>query len=159
MSVGVRSEALATACDDLQAQLEAGDRSMRHLDHDVLLLDEALQAAFVHADRMGNLQLHMRELRANMREQREALREVRRAAHLLCDSVARARERLTSLVEEKATLDANDAALRGEQARLQTLTDVVNHHDAENSHVSQTGLHDVRSRPLESRTTRLDPPT
>ena len=158
MCDGDRSAALTTACDDLQAQLEAGDRSLRHLDHDLLLLHESLQAAFVHAGKIGSLQLHMKELRANMREQRDALREVRRAARALCASLEHTRRNVASLATETAVSDHTAAAL-GEQTRLETPTHVVGHDDAEKSHAGQTGPDDARSRPLASRTTRLNPAT
>jgi septal ring factor EnvC (AmiA/AmiB activator) len=112
--------ALTTACDDLQAQLEAGDRSMRHLDYDVSQLQWILHTAMMHAEKIGNLQRHMRELRANMREQRQALREVRRAAHLLCGAAESAREAIATLTAEQRAADANDAALLPEDEASRT---------------------------------------
>ena len=142
---GERS-ALTTACDDLQAQLEAGDRSMRHLDQDLSSLHEALQAAFVHAEKIGDLQRHMRELRANMREQRQALGEVRRAARALCASMTRTRESVASLVDEKVALDANHDMVAAD-------------HGAGKPHADQTERFDYETRPLASRMTKRDPAT
>ena len=127
VSEGERS-ALTTACDDLQAQIEAGDRSMRHLDHDVSQLQGTLHTAMVHAEKIVSLQGHMRELRANMREQRQALREVRRAAHSLCDAVESARTALATLSAEERAADRNDAALLAEDERVrETRTNITGH--------------------------------
>jgi hypothetical protein len=104
MTAGDRSVLLTTACDDLQAQLEAGDRSARHLDEDlVLLAATAGSTATSNANTLAALQQHLNELRRNMREQRVALREVRAAAHAVCGSMARARDTM------KALKDQNDA--------------------------------------------------
>jgi phage-related tail protein len=120
--------ALTTACDDLQAQLEAGDRSMRHLDYDMSQLQGILHTAMVHTEKIGNLQRHMRELRANMREQRQALREVRRAAHLLCGAAESARQAIAMLTAEQRAADANDAALLPEDGSVQdTRTTITGH--------------------------------
>ena len=146
MSNGDRAAALATACDDLQAQLEAGDRSMRHLDDDMLLLHDALQAAFAHAERIGSLRRHMRELRANMREQRQALREVRRAAQLLCESIARARDSVASLADETPALPCSP--------------DIVAHDDvAANVGAESSAGSDYETPWLASSTTKRDPAT
>jgi hypothetical protein len=104
MTSGDRSALLTTACDDLQAQLEAGDRSARHLDEDlVLLAATAGSTATSNANTLAALQRHLNELRRNMREQRVALREVRAAGHALCASMARTRDSM------KALKDQNDA--------------------------------------------------
>jgi chromosome segregation ATPase len=113
-----RAAALTTACDDLQAQLEAGDRTARHLDRDVNALTEAVQVARVHTETLADLQRHLHDLRANMREERLALSEVRKAARTLCASVARARETMTTLAQEKQALEAAHAALVTECQRL-----------------------------------------
>jgi len=127
MSEGDRS-ALTTACDDLQAQIEAGDRSMRHLDHDLSQLQGTLHTAIVHAEKIVSLQGHMRELRANMREQRQALREVRRAAQSLCEAVESARTALAALKAEERAADRNDAALLAEGDHVQeTRTNITGH--------------------------------
>ncbi len=114
MSESDRSDAITTACDDLQAQIEAGDRSMRHIDHEVELLNEAISLGLVHADRLGNLQRRMNEMRTHMLEQRTALREVRKAARTLCASVARARERTATLANEQAVLERDHPTVRAE---------------------------------------------
>jgi chromosome segregation ATPase len=111
MSEGERSIALTTACDDLQAQLEAGDRSVRHLDHDLSELRQALAKAFAQAETLGNLHRHMSELRAHMREQRQALREVRRAAYTLSCSIAQTREGIAALAEQTSELERSHAEL------------------------------------------------
>jgi predicted nucleic acid-binding Zn-ribbon protein len=110
MSEGDRSIALTTACDDLQAQLEAGDRSFRRLDNDVSCLGEALRSAANHTETIASLLRHLNELRGNMREQRSALREVRKAAAKLCTTVAEARDTMTTLADGKQALDDAHAA-------------------------------------------------
>jgi hypothetical protein len=114
MSTGDRSFPLTTACDDLQAQLEAGDRSVRHLDEDLVVLLAALTPTDPHPATLADLQRHLSDLRQNMHEQRTALREVRAAARSLCASVARARETMKALHEEndereRTTADQRDA--------------------------------------------------
>ena len=155
------SVALTTACDDLQAQLEAGDRSLRHLDHDLALLKDVLQTAFVHAERLGNLQRHLTELRDNMREQRDALREVRRAARTVCASVAQTREGMASLANERAALERNHAALLSDQERLHgTPGDVPGHEaHAEKLRDHRTALADFRKHLLASHPVKPDPAT
>jgi predicted nucleic acid-binding Zn-ribbon protein len=117
MSEADRSFALATACQDLQAQLEAGDRSLRHVDHDLTLLREALHAAVTHTATLTDLQQHLNELRGTMREQRSALREVRRAAAKLCATIAQARETMTMLADQKEALEQTHATLLADDAR------------------------------------------
>ncbi len=105
-----RSMPLIVACDDLEAQLEAGDRSVRHINDDLTTLDALLVAVLEQTSTLANLRRHMRELRANMQEQRQALREVRRAATVLCAPVLISRqhtivlEEETRVVEEKAAV-------------------------------------------------------
>jgi chromosome segregation ATPase len=118
MSEVDRAAALRTACDDLQAQLEAGDRTARHLDRDLNALTDAVQIARVHTETLADLQRHIGDLRANMREERAALSEVRKAARTLCASVARARETMTAFAHEKQVLEATQAALVAECQRL-----------------------------------------
>lgn len=114
MSDSERSVALTTACDDLQAQLEAGDRSLRHLDHDLTLLREALRTATSQTHSLTDLYRHLAELRGNMREQRTALREVRRAATRLCATMAQTRDRMELLTDEQRALEQTQAALLAE---------------------------------------------
>jgi predicted nucleic acid-binding Zn-ribbon protein len=118
MSEGDRSFALATACDDLQAQLEAGDRSVRQLDRDIARLRDAVRAAVIQSETLSSLQRHLTDLRANMAEQRSALREVRRAARTLCETVAQARGRMTAIADEKDALERRHAAIVAEQTHL-----------------------------------------
>ena len=122
MSEGDRSIALTTACDDLQAQLEASDRSLQHLKYDLILLQDTLKTAIERADTLGGLRHHLNELRGNMREQRAALREVRQAASKLCESMTHACEEMVRLAREKETLAATHAALIAEHRRLQDLS-------------------------------------
>jgi chromosome segregation ATPase len=117
MSASDRSVLLTTACDDLQAQLEASDRSFRHIDHDLTALRETLRATVVHSDTLARLQQHLADLRGNMREQRSALREVRSAATKLCATVVQARNEMATLAEDKHALESTHAALLNEHAR------------------------------------------
>jgi predicted nuclease with TOPRIM domain len=126
MSDSDRSIALTTACDDLQAQLEAGDRSVRHIDDDLTLLREALHTAVTQVSTLTDLQRHIADLRANMAEQRTALREVRRAATKLCATVSQAREQMETLADETQVLEPTNEALRSEHARrLNRLPDPI----------------------------------
>jgi chromosome segregation ATPase len=118
MSDGERSIALTTACDDLQAQLEAGDRNVRHIDHDLTMLRDALRVTVVQTETLAALQRHIGDLRANMREQRFALREVRRAATTLCATIAQTREEMESLADESKLLPRTHQAMLNEPARL-----------------------------------------
>lgn len=137
MSDSDRSQALNTACDDLQAQLEAGDRSFRHLDHDLLLLREALRTAASHTHTLNDLYRHLAELRGNMREQRTALREVRSAAIKLSATIAQARASMELLADEKQALEQTHAALLAEHLQLGTPPNPADH--------------DTQSRPLTGR--------
>ncbi|HEY6361469.1 MAG TPA: hypothetical protein VIX63_10210 [Vicinamibacterales bacterium] len=100
-----RSIALTTACDDLQAQLEAGNRSVRLIDDDLTELGALLPSVFAQTAKLTGLLKHMGELRANMLEQRKALREVRAAAKALCAAVTT----MTTLVEEQLELEEPSA--------------------------------------------------
>jgi chromosome segregation ATPase len=102
MAEDSRVTALTTACDDLQAQLEAGDRSVRHVHYDLTELGATLASLTQHTEALAVLLQHMRELRANMGEQRKALREVRAAARALCASVTEAQENVLQLAEDAA---------------------------------------------------------
>ena len=161
MSERDRSVALTTACDDLQAQLEAGNRNMRHLDHELELLREGLHTAFVHAERLGNLERHMREMRANMRDQRDALREIRRAARLLGASVAQARESVASLAKERGALERSHAALPADQERLQGTPANVSGDEAhaEELRDHRTALDEFRKHLMASHPVKPDPAT
>jgi predicted nuclease with TOPRIM domain len=118
MSEGDRAAPLTTACDDLQAQLEAGDRTFRHLTEDLGFVSAALRDAALRVETFADLQRHIQDLRGNMREQRAALREVRRAARKLCDSVTQAREQMLALADENRTLEMNNAQLLADDAQL-----------------------------------------
>jgi predicted nuclease with TOPRIM domain len=129
MSEGERSIALTTACDDLQAQLEAGDRNVRHIDHDLTMLRDALRVTVVHTETLADLQRHIGDLRANLREQRFALREVRRAATTLCATVAQTREEMESLADESKRLPLMHQGALNESARLhETPRDLAGDH-------------------------------
>ena len=105
MSDDSRLTALTTACDDLQAQLEAGDRTVRHVDEDLTDLGATLTSLTRHTAMLAQVLQHMRELRANMREQRKALREVRAAATALCASVTSTQEKMLQLGEDASARD------------------------------------------------------
>ena len=123
-----RSIALTTACDDLQAQIEAGDRSFRHVNDDLTRLRDALDATVTQGETLDELQRHLTDLYGNMREQRSALREVRRAAIKLCATIADTRDGTEMLVDEKRALERTHSKLRAEHARLrQTPRDVPGH--------------------------------
>ena len=138
-----RSTALNTACDDLQAQLEAGDRSLRHVDRDVTLLREAITTAVCQTEMMGDLSRHLHELRDNMREQRAALREVRRAANRLCTAMSETRDCMETLVEQKLALERTHTALRSEHARLHETPRDRAGHEAHGEHL-RDHLSDLR---------------
>jgi multidrug resistance efflux pump len=96
-----RSIGLTAACDDLEAQLEAGDRSVRRIDDDLTELGARLTAVFEHTAALAGLLRHMRELRVTMREQRNALQEVRAAATVLCTAVTETRQNIDALAGER----------------------------------------------------------
>jgi predicted nucleic acid-binding Zn-ribbon protein len=120
MSDSERSIALTTACDDLQAQVEAGDRSVRHIDRDLTLLRDALRATVAQTETLGALQRHIGDLQRNMREQRSALREVRREATKLCAAMAETLGRVQTLVDEQQVLERPRDALVADHAGLGT---------------------------------------
>jgi hypothetical protein len=125
---GHRCAALATACDDLQAQFDAGERSYRHVDRDLTLLHDTLRTSVHPTDVLDDLQRHLHNLRHNMREQQSALLEVRRAAIKVCSAVSHGRQQPGTLAEKKRTLERTHAALLNEHARLrETPRDHVGH--------------------------------
>jgi hypothetical protein len=69
--------ALDTACADLQAQMEASDRTIRLLDHDIAEIDERLATSREHGNLLGEARRHLKDLRHNLDQQRIALRLVR----------------------------------------------------------------------------------
>ena len=118
MSERDRRAALTTACDDLQAQLEAVTRSVRHLVRDVTVLSDAPDAARALTQHLAELQRHLDDLRSNVSEEWNALRGVRVAAYTLSASVDPMRGGRTTLAEDKQALERTHAALQVEHARL-----------------------------------------
>jgi hypothetical protein len=153
-----RSIALTTACDDLQAQLEAGDRSVRHIDHDLTMLRDALRVTVVQTDTLIDLQRHIADLRANMREQRSALREVRRAASKLCATVAQTRDEMESLADKHQILPRTHTVLN-ERAQLhQTPRDLAGDDTlAAQAGDSLTDERRITTRPPTNATSDVDP--
>ena len=162
MSDSNRSLALTTACDDLQAQIEAGDRSFRRIDDDLTRLRDALHVTVTQAETLTHLQRHLADLRGNMREQRSALREVRRAAVKLCATIAQARVRMETLLEEKRALEHTHTTLLAEHAHLRKTPGDLPGHEAHNEHLRDhlTELRRFRKRfPTGETSDRDDPNT
>jgi hypothetical protein len=90
-----RTVPLRTALDDLQAQLEAGDRTLARINHEVDDLDRAFDESIRQADLVGRLRRRLKELRAHLQEQRATLREAGNQARVVRDLVRRTRAAAT----------------------------------------------------------------
>jgi len=83
-------ELVETRLDDLQAEMEAGDRCAARLRH--AAVDDRVATALRNADEAGRLMNQIGELRRSLAEQRVLMQQLRREVRTLGGRLARAQE-------------------------------------------------------------------